>query len=197
MWTAPEKGRVDISSTYISNFYYQSEPNQNSIKSDGVKFRILINGNRQIYPEQSDWYIINDSDKYAIGLSPFAVESGTKILFLLDNNGECNYDLCKFDITIAFAADGYQHSATYNCITDFDRESDNSSAWSYWAVGNEKESEENNGVISEIVKVSYSNNGGGCFGSVQGSLFGGIVSILFALCGIATIKALFRGKRGK
>lgn len=166
VWTAPENGRIDISKTCIRNFYYQADANADGVRSNGVRVKILLNSDKVIYPTTQEWLIINDSNLYQIDVKPFAVKKGDKLTFVLENNGSCNYDLCKFDVTVAFAQDEEDYTATYNNITDFARDSENASAWSYLAINNNVVSDEQKQEISEIPVITY--YASGCASSLSG-----------------------------
>ena len=190
VWTAPENGRVDVSKTRIRNFYYQSEPNADGIRSDGVRVKVLFDNEKEIYPTNGEWLIINNSDAYGIEMKPFAVKKGDKLTFILDNNGSCNYDLCKFDITVAFARDGEACTATYNNITDFSRESENASAWSYVAINTNVSTGQEQEEITALPVINY--YASGCASSVSGGL-----SITLVLLTATGIKLSLTAKKKK
>ena len=190
VWTAPESGRVDISNTHIRNFYYQEKPNADGVRSDGVRVKVLLNSDEVIYPTSGEWLIINDSNLYEIDVKAFAVKKGDKLTFVLENNGSCNYDLCKFDITVAFAQDEEDCTATYNNITDFFRDSENASTWSYLAINNNVVNDEQKQEISEIPVIKY--YASGCASTLSGG-FAWTTVLLTA----AGIKFAFKAKKKK
>lgn len=191
VWKAPADGRVDISQTTIQNYYYQSTPNVDGIRSDGVRVKIMLGKNKEIYPKDGEWFVINNSAKYAVNLQPFAVNQGEELLFLLDRNGECNYDNCKMDITVCFAETGAQYTETYNNITDFDKESENADRWSYYAYEVEKQDEGGDRVVNDLLVVTYSQ--GGC----SSGLTGGFTLSLVGLVGGTICIAKRRWKKEK
>ena len=165
VWTAPENGRVDLSQTTVQNFYYQTQANSDGVKSDGVRMQILLNNKYRIYPTEEEWLVLNDTTIYSIDMQVLSVEKGDKFTFILENNGACNYDTCKFDITVTFAEDDAEHTATYNNITDFPRDSEHASAWTYYALNFQTSEEENERVVPELPVVPFVS--GGCTSSIS------------------------------
>ena len=185
VWTAPKTGRIDISDSWICNFNYHPELNVNGIRSDGVRIRIVLNGNKQIFPVEDEWYTITDANRHAIEVKPFAINEGDELTFVLDNNGECNWDNCNYNIVIAFAETDSDYTNTYRNITDYRKETDEASTWSYCAVLDAAEEEER--TIAPLPVVSYSTGGTGCSGSVEN------ISIVVVLLG--TIATMLLWKR--
>ena len=141
--------------------------------------------NKQIFPVEDEWYTITDANRHAIEVKPFAINEGDKLTFVLDNNGECNWDNCNYNIVIAFAETDSDYTNTYRNITDYRKETDEASTWSYCAVLDAVEEEER--TIEPLPVVSYSTGGTGCSGSVEN------ISIVVVLLG--TIAAVLLWKR--
>lgn len=158
-WTAPENGRVDISKSFVCNYQYQSELDVNNVRSDGVKFRILINGTSIIYPTAEPWLTITNANKYYVEMQPFAVNKGDKITFVLNNNKECNYDICNLNLVIDFAKDGENYTDTYDRVKDFGKTDACGTAWKYYMV--DFITEQNETVIDPIKVIEYG-KGNGC-----------------------------------
>ena len=187
VWKAPATGRIDLSNSWICNFNYHPELNVNGIRSDGIRIKIVLNGNQQIFPVEDEWMTITDAERHNITLKPFAVNQGDTLTFVLDNNGECNWDSCNYNIVIAFAEGDADYTNTYRNIIDYRADNDNAATWSYVAVMDAVDEEEQ--VIAPLPVVGYY-TGTGCSGSV-----GNISLIIVAMSTIAV--AFLRKKRSE
>lgn len=184
-WTAPDDGKVDISGSFVENYSYLETPDPYGYSSNGVRFKILINGTKQIYPTEGDWVLLNDSNLYKVEMAPFAVNAGDEVMFLLDCNEECNYDICRMNVVANFAKTGEEYTETYNSVWDFKPESKNNSAWKFYAVATESSSSNagNNHVPVEVLKVKFSK--GSCSGTIGG---GSVLLILLSSAICLTLK---------
>ena len=179
VWKAPATGRIDLSNSWICNFNYHPELNVNGIRSDGIRIKIVLNGDQQIFPVEDEWMTITDAERHNITLKPFAVNQGDTLTFVLDNNGECNWDSCNYNIVIAFAEGNADYTNTYRNIIDYRADNDNAATWSYCAVMEAVDDGERE--IAPLPVVGYY-TGTGCSGSVEN------ISIVVVLLGtIATV----------
>lgn len=192
VWTAPASGRVDLSNSWICNFNYHPELNINGIRSDGIRIKIVINGNKQILPVEDEWITISNKERNSIDLRPFAVNKGDKIIFVLDNNVECNWDSCNYNIVIAFAEDDADYTNTYRNIIDYRANDENAKTWSFYALVNDNSGPERQ--IDSLPVVSYNQNGSGCSGcsGVVHPDLPVLLVVTSALFVVITLKIIFR-----
>lgn len=195
-WTAPDDGRVDISGTYIENYMYQATPNEGGLMSDGVRVCVLLNSDTVVYPSAGQWYTINSADRVYFDQPVFNVKAGDTLTFILDKNGESNWDSCDYNVTIRFAKDGENFTEIYNSKTDFLNRSE-TAAFKYLAV--DFAGEEEDRVIPPLAVLDFVNGGGnGNLPLIIGlSVGGGVIVVAAAVVLIVLAKkGVFKKKGG-
>ena len=195
-WTAPADGRVDISGTYIENYMYQATPNEGGLMSDGVRVCVLLNSDTVVYPSAGQWYTINSADRVYFDQPVFNVKAGDTLTFILDKNGESNWDSCDYNVTIRFAKDGENFTEIYNSKTDFLNRSE-TAAFKYLAV--DFAGEEEDRVIPPLAVLDFVNGGGnGNLPLIIGlSVGGGVIVVAAAVVLIVLAKkGVFKKKGG-
>ena len=193
-WTAPGDGRVDISNSYVENFYYTAEPDAGGIKSNGVRVCILLNGESVIYPTNTDWLILNSADRVYLDMPVFNVKEGDVLTFVVESNGESNYDECNYYVTVNFAEEGDNFTETYNNVADFYLAAEQTS-WKYVGVSFGGGSSEI--VVDPLPVITFGPASGGNTGLIIGlSVGGGAVVIAAAVCIILWRRSVNK-KRGQ
>jgi len=177
-WTAPSDGRIDVSGSFITNYYYHADYDKNGIKSDGVRFGIIVNSTKQVHP----WVTINNANKYSIELPIMEVKAGDKVTFMVDMGGACNYDQCNFNVNVAFAKDGENYTQTYNSVKEFNNMVSGTSAFNYVMI--KFPEAEDTRVIPPITEVNYSKGGCSSLANLS-NVF--VMTIVLTAGGILTI----------
>lgn len=128
-WTAEEAGRVDISKSYIQNWLF----NDQAKTSNGVRYKVLLNGTKQILLNDSgdEWITTQKTDKSFLNIEPFAVQAGDEILVVIDCNGKIDYDTLIAQMIFDFAVENEKHTKRYNNIKSV---YDQDSAFTYYGI---------------------------------------------------------------
>lgn len=197
-WTAPEKGRVNLSNSLLYNVGFNPNDLENA---NGVKFKILYNQKFKIYPAGAmEWEYTTASDITMISLPVFAVEKGDTITIVLDCNGNEYYDSIVLKMIVDFAKDGSNIPERYDSYAAtqkaFETEDGTleGTAWKYYGIEYETWSDRYFGGNTYEPPVLTMNveSKKGCGSIVAGS--SALVLALGALTPIALIKKRRRTK---
>ena len=147
-----------------------------------------------IYPTNTDWLILNSADRVYLDMPVFNVKEGDVLTFVVESNGESNYDECNYYVTVNFAEEGDNFTETYNNVADFYLAAEQTS-WKYVGVSFGGGSSEI--VVDPLPVITFGPASGGNTGLIIGlSVGGGAVVIAAAVCIILWRRSVNK-KRGQ
>lgn len=148
-WTAPNDGRLRISSSYVNNFNYKTESQiTDGSVSDGVRVKVILNDTNQIFPTgEKEWATTTANENLYLDVDTFAVEKGDTVLFIAECNKKEAYDTSVLKLVYDFAETGSGFTARYDSYNDTakmfataDGTLDDT-PWEYFAIMMEKDFE--------------------------------------------------------
>ena len=198
-WTAPEKGRVNLSNSLLYNVGYNENDPTNA---NGVKFKILYNQKYKIYPAgDMEWEYTTAMDIKMINLPVFAVEEGDTITIILDCNGNEYYDSVVLKMIVDFAKDGsnvperYDSYAATQKVFETEDGTLEGTAWKYYGIEYETWSDRYFGGNTYDPPELIMNVDGGNSGC--GSTVAGSSALMLALGAITPIALIKKRRRTK
>ncbi len=182
-WTAPDDGRVNISNSYLINENF----NENVTTSNGVRFKLLLNDENQIPLSDGEWTHTKGTEKITLQTDTFAVKKGDTLLFVIDCDGEVDYDTLNMMLVYDFAKEGEVFTARYNNRTSLFEED---MPFTYYGI--EIPLDEGNryfgGNQTELEEVEIALGGGiGCNATLVDAS-GALVALTLVGAGLLTVK---------